>query len=209
MRGKGERKRRHGNPGRITPAYAGKRSSPRVALNSKRDHPRTCGEKPSGLAPAGWPSGSPPHMRGKVGNGTNRYGILGITPAHAGKRALRGFHLETTRDHPRTCGEKPAGCQERLAAPGSPPHMRGKAAQQRGPRITPGITPAHAGKSLILPAFTSFYQDHPRTCGEKDFMSLLRVISRGSPPHMRGKGLGFPALSHLLGITPAHAGKSR
>ena len=91
-----------------------------------------------------------------------------------------------------------------------------------------GITPAHAGKS---PGHSSgearnwdhprtcgekfiessgplhAARDHPRTCGEKRLTVTFDVLRKGSPPHMRGKGLGFPALSDLLGITPAHAGK--
>ena len=29
-----------------------------------------------------------------------------VSPAYAGKRAAANFHLGTTRDHPRVCGEK-------------------------------------------------------------------------------------------------------
>ena len=51
---------------RITPAYAGKRGICLQGRFSGRDHPRVCGEKDSSaLYPYGDP-GSPPRMRGKV-----------------------------------------------------------------------------------------------------------------------------------------------
>ncbi len=50
-----------------------------------------------------------------------------------------------------------------------------------------GITPAYAGKSHLMYATTSIYQDHPRLCGEKmDFNAFESPIA-GSPPPMRGK----------------------
>ena len=91
---------------------------------------------------------------------------------------------------------------------GSPPHGRGKArcAQPRDARNR--ITPAWAGKSLLtIPKLTT-RRDHPRMGGEKTSSSFRRRAVSGSPPHGRGKGLGFPALFDLLGITPAWAGKS-
>ena len=45
--------------------------------------------------------------------------------------------------------------------------------------------------------------------GEKPTFFPLSGGWKGSPPRGRGKGLGFPALFDLLGITPAWAGKSQ
>ena len=50
---------------RITPAYAGKRSSLTPRQNGTRDHPRLCGEKTAPTCPASSFLGSPPPMRGK------------------------------------------------------------------------------------------------------------------------------------------------
>ena len=50
---------------------------------------------------------------------------------------------------------------------GSPPHMRGKVDPSRGRLKQQGITPAHAGKRLYVPAGNFGLWDHPRTCGEK------------------------------------------
>ena len=91
---------------RITPAYAGKRAVSGISLAVSWDHPRLCGEK-ARLAGGGdklW--GSPPPMRGKVGNTKIPQKILRITPAYAGKsREKQKF---------------------RVFFWGSPPPMRGK-----------------------------------------------------------------------------------
>ena len=74
---------------RITPAYAGKRTSCEKRVLIRKDHPRVCGEKKNMLLAMGYNTGSPPRMRGKVSiSGLDREG-LGITPAYAGKRLKR------------------------------------------------------------------------------------------------------------------------
>ena len=86
--------------------------------------------------------------------------------------------------------------------------MRGKA---RAIALTPagiGITPAHAGKSSDTESPASSATDHPRTCGEKPDQSFILLASRGSPPHMRGKGIRIYIIILKMRITPAHAGKS-
>ena len=47
--------------------------------------------------------------------------------------------------------------------------MRGKDTHFRGFLASCGITPAYAGKSLILFIFQNVIKDHPRLCGEKRF----------------------------------------
>ena len=49
-----------------------------------------------------------------------------VSPAYAGKRAAANFHLGTTRDHPRVCGEKFVRNACSVIVWGSPPRMRGK-----------------------------------------------------------------------------------
>ena len=51
-------------------------------------------------------------------------------------------------------------------------------------------------------------KDHPRVCGEKDYITGLIVAGVGSPPRMRGKErICRNGVVHF-GITPAYAGKS-
>ena len=87
--------------------------------------------------------------------------------------------------------------------------MRGKAVNTNIIASEIGITPAHAGKSVVLLRRRHFNQDHPRTCGEKINSTLQDNVKQGSPPHMRGKVVLPLWLPLLTGITPAHAGKSR
>ena len=167
-----------------------------------------CGEKPLLLGRVSGPLGSPPRMRGKGCEGFHGRITLGITPAYAGKRARPGGSAPLRRDHPRTCGEKGFLFLLHVVDQGSPPHMRGKADSEDAEDEGGRITPAHAGKRTDFPAGRHPDRDHPRTCGEKDRGSLFRVISRGSPPHMRGKGSRKYLGMVNLRITPAHAGKS-
>ena len=66
MRGKGLCRTEPKLRKRITPAYAGKRFAELGWSESRRDHPRVCGEKRCLLWVTIWPAGSPPRMRGKV-----------------------------------------------------------------------------------------------------------------------------------------------
>ena len=91
---------------RITPAYAGKRSSRWILERVYRDHPRLCGEKRPFEAVVYRYVGSPPPMRGKAEE-IRVLNIEGrITPAYAGKRAIPDDEKQDRKDHPRLCGEK-------------------------------------------------------------------------------------------------------
>ena len=74
---------------RITPAYAGK-SCPFCRFRGGcRDHPRLCGEKLWVNLFRNAVVGSPPPMRGKVLQQSDRKPHSGITPAYAGKRKMK------------------------------------------------------------------------------------------------------------------------
>ena len=113
------------------------------------------------------------------------------------------------RDHPRVCGEKSSKSLIRNAGEGSPPRMRGKAPVQAGPYQGTGITPAYAGKRMIIVPVGETHEDHPRVCGEKPSRRRSRRHRGGSPPRMRGKVTSSRRRIGAAGITPAYAGKSR
>ena len=148
MRGKGTNNNKYKFGARITPAYAGKRTSLCLMPVSIWDHPRLCGEKYINYFFPVKFLGSPPPMRGKAmtivffllalritpayagkrnTDTRRRAAPHGITPAYAGKRFSIGWMSLSQRDHPRLCGEKQ---RQDLSFP----HDR-------------GITPAYAGKS--------------------------------------------------------------
>ena len=71
------------------------------------------------------------------------------------------------------------------------------------------ITPAYAGKTSDLCVAPQNGQDHPRVCGENASADNRIVLSKGSPPRMRGKlTIGF-VFVWWGGITPAYAGKTK
>ena len=134
-------------PGGITPACAGKRTSPGCTPHKSKDHPRMCGEKVSSTSPMKCLKGSPPHVRGKVPLLYCLVLDLRITPACAGKRCSFHHLSLSQKDHPRMCGEKPRASLITSVVAGSPPHVRGKGGQQFAMCGKTRITPACAGKS--------------------------------------------------------------
>ena len=90
----------------ITPAHAGKGSCKRWRSSFSKDHPRACGERTHWLPLSVNVPGSPPRMRGKGFGKAHHEGVVGITPAHAGKGPALAHIFRTSRDHPRACGER-------------------------------------------------------------------------------------------------------
>ena len=86
MRGKGGVKVLSATERRITPAYAGKRSSILCTSCNRKDHPRLCGEKRKSPKLRHFHRGSPPPMRGKASSCILHSATVRITPAYAGKR---------------------------------------------------------------------------------------------------------------------------
>ena len=86
--------------------------------------------------------------------------------------------------------------------------MRGKLIGFAAITALSGITPAHAGKTIITLVLYRPTADHPRTCGENQSTNAHTPTLSGSPPHMRGKPSKFICVLSALRITPAHAGKT-
>ena len=129
--------------------------------------PRVCGEKRLCAPPIASAVGSPPRMRGKVVAHCVRQNAVRITPAYAGKSSRPLRPPECRKDHPRVCGEKQKKSPTGLVTRGSPPHVRGKGADEQGVGGVAGITPAYAGKRVRCSQQALPCTDHPRMCGEK------------------------------------------
>ena len=71
-----------------------------------------------------------------------------------------------------------------------------------------GITPARAGKTLLLPVTVAAFKDHPRSCGKDDYPALTAYEKQGSPPLVRERHIARQRKRKLGGITPARAGKT-
>ena len=89
-------------------------------------------------------------MRGKVVHKALILLRRGITPACAGKSSAARRARQPSRDHPRVCGEKTEYRALVTAHQGSPPRMRGKGLIMALKKTYEGITPAYAGKSMML-----------------------------------------------------------
>ena len=147
-------------------------------------------------------------MRGKAKDDVDPPERIRITPAYAGKSSGTGKSTSLRKDHPRLCGEKFLFNNVHQNFRGSPPPMRGKV-EMLNPIFDFGrITPAYAGKSIIMVDLPRIIKDHPRLCGEKRKISLSSLGDRGSPPPMRGKAEVMQTMTDLIRITPAYAGKS-
>ena len=208
MRGKGPELGHSFRAEGITPAHAGKRAALYFRSALSRDYPRACGEKNGIEFRDSLKLGSPPRMRGKVIVAVFDSLPVGITPAHAGKSDKFKIKETMKGDHPRACGEKSGVRPNQTKCTGSPPRMRGKATVHEWKRGGNRITPAHAGKSKAGTAVRNSNGDHPRACGEKVVFQLFGMVGQGSPPRMRGKGIGTSNVSVGNRITPAYAGKS-
>ncbi len=100
-------------------------------------------------------------------------------------------------------------CASRPALEGSPPHLRGKRRYPESNASLTRITPAPAGKTIIVVVCQLHFEDHPRTCGENSSLSFLVDVTPGSPPHLRGKHILWYMCMLYCRITPAPAGKTR
>ena len=192
---------------RITPAWAGKRSTLTRCYPAIQDHPRAGREKQTDTVYAVLPYGSSPRMRGKA----VRTGIFclcfRITPAWAGKSRTASRETIRIQDHPRMGGEKANGSDAPDDDEGSPPHRRGKGYANYAQALARRITPAWAGKSLFCFTAAVPIQDHPRMGGEKAAALAAVYVSAGSPPRGRGKGADLGVGDQRTGITPRIGGE--
>ena len=177
----------------ITPAGAGNRGSPARCLRLEGDHPRGCGEQPAGSCRHVGQKGSPPRVRGTGSGHKRRSSLLGITPAGAGNSHYSSRNCSYIQDHPRGCGEQPAGSCRHVGQKGSPPRVRGTGSGHKRRSSLLGITPAGAGNSHYSSRNCSYIQDHPRGCGEQPAGSCRHVGQKGSPPRVRGTGYRLEA----------------
>ena len=92
---------------------------------------------------------------------------------------------------------------------GSSPRMRGTPSTNTFRNEMAGIIPAYAGNTSLPPVSRDCRRDHPRVCGEHEFVQQGDGRHWGSSPRMRGtQGLQRQDLSRH-GIIPAYAGNTR
>ena len=130
----------------------------------------------------------------------------GITPARAGTTPSWRSYPNSTKDHPRTCGNYVRLPRFRSIVSGSPPHVRELQAIRLGVWHRSRITPARAGTTCSHLSTSGTEQDHPRTCGNYSPPVSTSSWISGSPPHVRELLVPPEGENRDSGITPARAG---
>ena len=74
---------------------------------------------------------------------------------------------------------------------------------------SPGLIPAHAGKTLVRSSRSVMLTAHPRSRGENWVAGSYPATWRGSSPLTRGKQTLVDPRATRCRLIPAHAGKTR
>ena len=193
----------------IIPACAGNTAVITESPLLFRDHPRVCGEHLHTALRPRRGTGSSPRVRGTRVCRVAFEIEGGIIPACAGNTWGAALQGTWTRDHPRVCGEHQNALFLMRTFQGSSPRVRGTPTAQRWRPAEVGIIPACAGNTIRSLRRNLSSRDHPRVCGEHDWMLKPPVESEGSSPRVRGT-LGLRVVDRCrLGIIPACAGNTK
>ena len=200
-------RRRAGFAG-IIPARAGSTCPLPGPSRSAGDHPRSCGEHCGPMIVRVPSAGSSPLVRGAPARMHALGGPCGIIPARAGSTPTSPQRSQTSRDHPRSCGEHKACRQCMVPKKGSSPLVRGALDGKDLPRIDDGIIPARAGSTKGLSRHDNAGKDHPRSCGEHCCVRSRPLQSPGSSPLVRGAQFECHRTARVRRIIPARAGST-
>ena len=95
-----------------------------------------------------------------------------------------------------------------LAVRGLIPAHAGKTRLTAGLSQRDRLIPAHAGKTRPGDRAVRQPRAHPRSRGENSAQQIAARNGDGSSPLTRGKQIGLPPCKLLVGLIPAHAGKT-
>ena len=193
---------------RLIPAHAGKTSVPPFERGMTWAHPRSRGENRYRVLRSPLRAGSSPLTRGKHAASVNRRVEHGLIPAHAGKTCRTFLTCSSLPAHPRSRGENDWTLLKALVMPGSSPLTRGKRVCGDPLSVCHGLIPAHAGKTRTVIRNRPRGPAHPRSRGENERVVARVAAARGSSPLTRGKRQPGVPVGNVLGLIPAHAGKT-
>ena len=151
-------------------------------------------------------TGSPPRVRELLTPAGIRRVESWITPACAGITYIDKRFNESAEDHPRVCGNYHLDNLVLARTEGSPPRVRELLLVRLKRRARKRITPACAGITAPTDSPSPSNRDHPRVCGNYPTPSIVRSITKGSPPRVRELHSEEISLIFSTGITPACAG---
>ena len=192
----------------LIPAHAGKTARPTSSGSLPGAHPRSRGENDATDKFKNTLSGSSPLTRGKRRQSAAQQPPSGLIPAHAGKtkRGDRGHGNE--RAHPRSRGENLIRPADAGVDAGSSPLTRGKHLLIEAHGHLRRLIPAHAGKTSMYRQLAQNLWAHPRSRGENPWKASRAYSRVGSSPLTRGKHAMDQTRGEVLGLIPAHAGKT-
>ena len=173
--------------GRLIPAHAGKTTDQATPRNTDRAHPRSRGENSMRGDKIAGTFGSSPLTRGKPRHAEIRSSVGRLIPAHAGKTGQESGPESRPWAHPRSRGENMAVAGLAAAGGGSSPLTRGKPVPSATKQRSPGLIPAHAGKTSMKRVRSRCFAAHPRSRGENSEKTAGGAGNRGSSPLTRGK----------------------
>ena len=194
---------------RLIPAHAGKTSGILVLGVSGTAHPRSRGENACSRLPRRAGRGSSPLTRGKPRRSRAELSYTGLIPAHAGKTHPPGAGGQGREAHPRSRGENVSLERPSGRSRGSSPLTRGKLDVFRRVHDVERLIPAHAGKTSAEASLFSVSRAHPRSRGENVWVVDQALSEGGSSPLTRGKHWEQLYGDYVVGLIPAHAGKTR
>ncbi len=195
--------------GRIIPACAGNGAIEKASSLAATDHPRVCGERSVRASASRNAIGSSPRVRGTAFSHAMDVLEIRIIPACAGNGWCCGWHLHHLSDHPRVCGERTLMATGSSKPRGSSPRVRGTADPAAGVPHVNRIIPACAGNGDSARKTRSPRADHPRVCGERQFVFHGDSVPFGSSPRVRGTACSGATMEYIRRIIPACAGNGR
>ena len=194
---------------RLIPAHAGKTKPAPSTRAPVKAHPRSRGENVEDGVCVLEGEGSSPLTRGKPGGPRRVPARRRLIPAHAGKTVNTLKPTISVPAHPRSRGENAAPRSETSPIAGSSPLTRGKRVLQGDKRVQVRLIPAHAGKTYGLASILEENRAHPRSRGENLVTAVVAGTAAGSSPLTRGKPSSARTRTPIIGLIPAHAGKTR
>ena len=194
---------------RLTPAWAGKTSSPTQAPSNPSTHPRVGGEDVAAVPAPMSVIDSPPRGRGRRPVRPRRNAGDRLTPAWAGKTLSGAPSQGGASTHPRVGGEDGTRNTGARVVFDSPPRGRGRLQRLARKHVPDRLTPAWAGKTPASRPETRPRPTHPRVGGEDSRKRASSVISIDSPPRGRGRHSTSPSHRPSPRLTPAWAGKTQ
>ena len=187
MWGRPDGPERRETPLRFTPTHVG--TTRRTHRRSSRwtVHPHACGDDSPWLWSSTSPSGSPPRMWGRRGNGVGQLFRHRFTPTHVGTTGIWCRSVVPPPVHPHACGDDRACTAGDRSSAGSPPRMWGRLDLMALRVHLQRFTPTHVGTTDSGNHCSRPQSVHPHACGDDCAPPTARLRRSGSPPRMWGR----------------------